>query len=87
MSIGTLRRTTAAVHGYNLPMISSRPLITALLALTACTATAQHNPLATSVPSPNHNARTPIIKVAAEAHYFIRQSGMDDVISVRIRNQ
>ena len=68
-------------------MIRSRLLVTTLPALTACTATAKPHPLATSVPSPNHNARTPIIKVAAEAHCFIRQSGMDDVISVRIRNQ
>ncbi|WP_185830005.1 MULTISPECIES: hypothetical protein [Stenotrophomonas] len=68
-------------------MISPRLLVSALLVLTACTATAQHNPLAIWAPSPNQNARTPAIKVVAEAHYFIRQSGMDDVISVRIRNQ
>ena len=40
-------------------------LLCALLALAACTATApvQHNPLATWVPSPNQNARTPVIIV------------------------
>ena len=62
------RTGPVTAHGYNPPMISLRLLASTLLALAlaACTATApvQHNPLATWVPSPNQNARTPVIAAA-----------------------
>ncbi|HDS1624149.1 hypothetical protein [Stenotrophomonas maltophilia] len=58
-------------------MISSRLPVSAplALALAACAASApvQHTPFVTWVWSPNQNAHTP--------------DGMDDVISVRTRNQ
>ena len=77
----------AAVHGYNPPMISPRLLAPTLLALalSACTATApvQHNPLATWVPSPNQNARTPVIIVI---HHTEQKSVQQSLRTLRTAN-
>ncbi len=74
-------------HGYNPPMISPRLLASTLLALalSACTATApvQHNPLATWVPSPNQNARTPVIIVI---HHTEQKSVQQSLHTLRTAN-
>lgn len=82
---GIERSVTA--HGYNPPMISPRLLAPTLLALalSACTATApvQHNPLATWVPSPNQNARTPVIIVI---HHTEQKSVQQSLRTLRTAN-
>ncbi len=68
-------------------MISPRLLASTLLALalSACTATApvQHNPLATWVPSPNQNARTPVIIVI---HHTEQKSVQQSLHTLRTAN-